>query len=127
MEILQIVGQVVFGLFFVVNGVHHLMKPTETANYAKSKQVPLPMFTSLATGVLLILGGGAMVIGYYVMYALLALVVFLVVVAFWMHAFWSVQDPSHRMNEMFHFMNNIAMAGALCLLTAYVDSWPWVF
>ena len=41
----------------------------------------------------------------------LLLLVFVVPTAYFMHAFWKIQDPMQRANQQAHFMKNLALAG----------------
>jgi putative oxidoreductase len=41
----------------------------------------------------------------------LLLLGFVVPTAYFMHAFWKVQDPMQRANQQAHFMKNLALAG----------------
>ncbi len=49
---------------------------------------------------------------------------FLLSTAFVMHPFWKESDPQASMNEMSHFMKDLALAGA-ALLIAFYAGMPW--
>lgn len=84
----------------------------------------MPKAAVIITGILLLLGGLGILLGVYVEWAILALVIFLVSVTFIMHAFWKVQEPNMRMSEMVHFMKNLALLGALLMLLS-IPMWPY--
>ena len=52
-----LLGRLVFGGFFIYNGIHHLQERKSMGQYAKSKNVPLAEAAVAATGVALIAGG----------------------------------------------------------------------
>ncbi len=95
------------------------------AQYASSKNVPSPKYAVLLAGLFLLFGGLGMVLGVYVQWAVLLLVVFLVVVSVMMHNFWAVTDPTQKQMEMVNFLKNMALAGA-ALMTLAIEQ-PWAF
>ncbi|SHK56646.1 DoxX family membrane protein [Rhodothermus profundi] len=116
MEIVFWLGRILFGGFFAINGLNHLLKVNQLAPYAASKKVPAPRVAVIATGLLLLAGGLAVLTGLYVRIGLWLLVLFLVLVTPWMHNFWTVQDPMQRMGEQVNFLKNIGLLGAVLLL-----------
>lgn len=116
MEIVFWLGRILFGGFFIINGLNHLLKVKQLAPYAASKKVPVSQVAVIATGLLLLAGGLAVLTGLYVRIGLWLLVLFLVLVTPWMHNFWAVQDPMQRMGEQVNFFKNIGLLGAALLL-----------
>ena len=112
MDILFLVGRILFGGYFLMMGVNHFMKAGMLRGYAQSKGVPAPAM-AVAVG------------GVYVIWGLWALVVFLVPVAFKMHDFWTVEDPQAKMAEMTNFLKNIALAGAVLMMMMLQLPWPY--
>jgi putative oxidoreductase len=95
-----------------MNALNHFRNVQMLGGYAASKGVPAPQAMVVLTGVLLLVGGLSILFGAYPTVGVAAVVVFLVVVAFWMHNFWTVQDPMQRMGEMVNFNKNLALAGS---------------
>lgn len=125
MEILFLVGRILFGGFFVMNGVNHLKKLGMLTGYAQSKSVPSAKFAVFFTGLLLLFGGLGVILGVWVEWAVLALVVFLVGVSFKMHNFWADQDPNMKMSNLVNFNKNMALLGAALVLLAIPAPWPY--
>ena len=123
MEYLFLVSRILFGGYFVLAGINHFRNLAGTAGYAASKGVPFPKVAVIGTGLLLLLGGLGIVLGLYVRFAILLLVVFLIPVTFKMHQFWKVQDPMQKMGERINFEKNIALAGAA--LAYLFIALPW--
>lgn len=121
MELLFWIGRILLGGFFVLNGFNHFAMSKQMIPYAQSKGVPMPALAIYATGLMLLLGGLAILTGLYVEAGLWLLVVFLLVVTPWMHNFWAIQDSMQRMVEMVNFMKNTALLGAVLLL---LYLWP---
>ncbi len=123
MEILFLVGRVLFGGYFLMNGANHFLKNAMLAGYATSKGVPFARVAVYGTGLMLLGGGLGIFLGLYVQWAVLLLVVFLVVVSFKIHNFWVVADPNMKMMDMTHFLKNMALAGAALMLLAIPEPW----
>lgn len=125
MEYLFLVSRILFGGYFIINGINHFRHLSGTAGYAASKGVPFPKAAVIGTGLLLLLGGLGIVLGLYVRFAVLLLVIFLIPVTFKMHQYWKIGDPMQKMGEKINFQKNIALAGAAI---AYLFiALPWVF
>jgi putative oxidoreductase len=124
MDVLFLVGRVAVGLFYLMNALNHFRNVQMLGGYASSKGVPAPQAMVVLTGVLLLVGGLSILFGAYPTVGIAAVVVFLVVVAFWMHNFWTVQDPMQRMGEMVNFNKNLALAGSALMFLAIPQPWP---
>ncbi|WP_027881331.1 DoxX family membrane protein [Meiothermus rufus] len=116
MEALFWIGRILLGGFFILNGLNHFTQARQMVPYAQSKKVPFPALAVYVTGLMLLLGGLAILTGLYVQVGLWLLVVFLLFVTPWMHNFWSIPDPMQRMGEMVNFMKNLALLGAVLML-----------
>ncbi|GIW25578.1 DoxX family membrane protein [Meiothermus sp.] len=121
MELLFWIGRILLGGFFILNGFNHFVMSKQMIPYAQSKGVPMPAFAVYVTGLMLLLGGLAILTGLYVQVGLWLLVVFLLFVTPWMHNFWALQDPMQRMGEMVNFMKNTGLLGAVLML---LYLWP---
>jgi DoxX. len=125
MDILFLVGRIILAGYFLFSGINHFMRLGMMAGYAKMKGVPLPSVAVALTGLILTLGGLSILLGVYPLVGIILLVVFLIPVSFMMHDFWKVQDPQMKMGEMINFMKNMALLGALLMLSAIPTPWPF--
>ncbi len=125
MDMLFLIGRILFGGFFIMNGVNHFLHLKNMVGYSQSKGIPMPKTAVIGTGVLLILGGLGIVVGAYIPYAVACLALFLIPTTFMMHQYWKIQDPMARMGDQIHFMKNMALLGAALMLLAI--PMPWVF
>lgn len=124
MKIPFLLGRIVFGGFFLYNGIHHFMERKSLAQYAKAKNVPLADIAVPATGAALLVGGGSILLGVKPKLGALAIIGFLASVSPTMHDFWKQQDPGQRMNDMINFSKNMALLGAAVALMAVEEPWP---
>lgn len=124
MEILSLLGRIIFGGFFVMSGINHFMNVGMMSGYAGSKNVPVPGLAVIGTGVMLVAGGLSVALGFLPILGLLFLILFLIPTSVMMHNFWTIQDPQMRAAEQVNFMKNIALAGAALALMYGATSWP---
>lgn len=114
--LLDIAGRILFGGYFLWNGITHFKDYRSYAGYAAHRGVPMPTQAVLASGALLLLGGAGILLGMYWRLALICIIAFLVPVTYFMHAFWKESDPQARSGEKIAFLKNVALIGAALLL-----------
>jgi putative oxidoreductase len=118
-----LIGRIVFGGFFLYNGINHFKQKEGLAQYAGAKNVPYPDVAVLVSGAALVAGGASIILGLKPQFGTLAILGFLAVTSPTMHDFWAAEDPQQKQNEMIHFSKNIALLGAALALAA-VEEWP---
>ena len=118
-----LIGRIVFGGFFLYNGINHFKQRQELAQYAGAKDVPYPEAAVTASGVMLAVGGASIMLGVKPQLGTLAILGFLAAASPTMHDFWSIEDPQQKQSEMINFSKNMALLGA-ALALAGVEEWP---
>src|SRR5690348_4371280 len=124
MKIPFLLGRIVFGGFFLYNGINHFVQRKSLAQYAQAKKVPVAGVAVPASGVALIIGGASILLGIKPKWGALAIIGFLASVSPSIHDFWNAEDPNQRMNDMINFSKNLAMLGAALALMAVEEPWP---
>jgi len=114
MKILTILGRFLFSGLFISAGFGHFS--AATIGYAASQGVPLASIAVPFSGIMAIVGGLSVLLGYKAKFGALILIAFLVPVTFMMHAFWGVQDPMQQQLQMTMFLKNLALTGAALLI-----------
>lgn len=114
-------GRLLFTLIFVMSGFTHFSK--QTIGFAASQGVPLASFVVPASGVLALLGGLSILLGYRAKLGAWLVVIFLIGVTP-MHKFWGIADPMMQQMQMVMFMKNLTMLGGALLITQF-GSGPW--
>ncbi|MGA1170156.1 MAG: DoxX family protein [Ilumatobacteraceae bacterium] len=120
MDIVMIIGRVLFALVFVASGLNHLTKAKSMEGYAQFKKVPMPMPSIYLSGVLMVLGAISVVLGIYADLGALVLAILLILMAVKMHDFWAQTDPQAKQAETAGFFKNISMAGAALVFFATI-------
>jgi putative oxidoreductase len=118
------VGRLLFGGYFLYNGINHFVQRAMLAQYASSKGVPSPDVAVLGSGVLLVAGGFSLLAGMRPKVGAALVATFLVGVTPRMHKFWTVEDETQRMQELVNFTKNLALLGAAALVAAIPEPWP---
>ena len=124
--IIFFIGRIIFGVYWLKNSYSHLVaRRKDMIGYAASKGVPAPSVAIVGTGILLLIGGLSMITGIWPRVGIAALIVFLLGVTFKMHAFWKETDPMMKMTQSINFSKNLALLGAVLMLSMIVLPWPW--
>ena len=119
MDVVLLIGRILFVSVFIVSGATvHLLKWRDGVAYARMKNVPAPELLVPASGVMAVVGGILVALGLWADLGALLLAAFVFPVAFWMHAFWTVDDPMQRAMEQAHFLKDVALGGAALALFA---------
>jgi putative oxidoreductase len=127
MKITTLVGRILFSLLFIMSAAGNF-KP-ETIAYAASAGVPLANLAVPASGILALLGGLSIMLGYKARWGGIALVAFLAPVTVMMHNFWAVTDPMMHQMQFVNFMKNLGLIGGALMFVVNgagafsLDSW----
>lgn len=124
MKIPFLIGRLVFGGFFLYNGINHLKERKSLTGYAQSKNVPMAEVAVTATGIAMIAGGTSILLGIKPKLGAAAIATFLGGVSPVMHDFWRIEDPTQRMHETINFTKNLALLGAALALLGVDEPWP---
>jgi putative oxidoreductase len=110
-------GRLLFSLIFLLAAVGHFSH--QEIAYAALQGVPLASIAVPLSGVLALLGGLSLLVGYRAKWGAWLLILFLVPVTLWMHNFWAVKDPMMAQMQMAMFMKNLSMIGGALLITQF--------
>ena len=120
MDVIILIGRILFGGFFLMSGINHFTKLEAMTGYAKYKKLPAAKLGVLISGLMLVLGGIYIILGFYTDLGALLLAIFLVLAAVIFHNFWTETDATAKQNEMLAFMKDIALAGGALIVFALV-------
>ena len=115
MRYLVALGRLFYALIFVVAGFGHFTR--QEIAYAAAQGIPVAGVLVPASGIVAIVGGLSILLGFYGKLGAWLLVLFLVPVTLTMHNFWAVQDPMMQQIQMAMFLKNISMLGAALFFT----------
>ena len=121
MKYALLIGRILFAMIFLMSGPGHFS--AATIGFAASKGVPMASVLVPLSGIIEIIGGLSILLGYKTKWGALLLIVFLIPVTFTLHAFWNITDPMMKQMDMAAFMKNISMLGA-ALMISYFGAGP---
>jgi putative oxidoreductase len=121
MNYVVLLGRILFTLIFITAAPGHFA--AGTIGYAASKGVPMASILVPLSGIIAIVGGLSILLGFKAKYGAWLIVIFLVPITFMIHNYWTVADPMMRSMQQINFMKNLSMIGA-ALMIAHFGSGP---
>ena len=121
MKQVVLLGRILYSSIFVLAGLGHFS--SQTIAFAAAQGVPFASIAVPFSGVMAILGGLSIALGYRAKYGAWILALFLLPVTVTMHQFWNVADPMMALIQQSMFMKNLAMLGG-AFVFAYFGSGP---
>jgi len=109
---LALTGRILLALMFVLSGFSKLGNISGTAGYIASGGLPFPSLLAVLVGLLELLGGLGLALGFKARWAALALGVFTLLASVLFHKFWAA-PPDQQMLQQLMFMKNLAVAGGM--------------
>src|SRR5262245_45775808 len=125
-----LVGRLLYSLIFVMASLGHFSQAT--INYAAAQGVPLSSIAVPASGVLALLGGLSVALGYKAKWGAVLLALFLIPVTVMLHNFWAMPDAAAAQMHQVMFLKNISMLGGALLIFNFgsgplsLDAWQRV-
>ena len=119
---IALLGRFLFTLIFIMSGPRHFM--SQIIAYAASQGVPMASIAVPLSGVIALVGGLSILLGYHAKIGAWLIVLFLVPVTPMLHKFWGITDPMTQQIQMAMFFKNVSMLGAALLITQ-LGSGPW--
>lgn len=114
---LVVIGRVLLALMFIMAGLSKLGDIPGTAGYIASGGLPMATALAVLVGLLELLGGVALAVGFHARWAALALGLFTLVASVLFHKFWAVPADQAFVQQLM-FMKNLAVAGGMFVVAA---------
>ena len=124
MDILFLIGRIIFGGYFIYNGLNNVFRSNQMSEYSKMKGTTAPPVLIALSGLMIICGGLSLFLGAYPAIGVILLALFLIPITLLMHKFWAVDDPQIKMLETVNFTKNFALLGALMMFLKIPTPWP---
>ena len=113
-----LVARVLLALIFVTAGFSKLTGLQGTAGYIGSVGLPAPMLLAAAAGVVELVAGVLVIVGWQARWAALALAGFTAVASVLFHNYWAMPAEQQMMQQLM-FMKNVSIVGGLLVLFAF--------
>lgn len=121
MKYFLLAGRLLFSFIFISAGFNHFT--AQSIAIGTMYGLPLSNILVPLSGVVCIVGGLSVLIGYKARIGAALLVVFLIPTTLIFHQFWTETDPMMKQMGMVMFMKNISMLGA-AMMISYMGSGP---
>jgi putative oxidoreductase len=116
MDVVLVIGRVLFSAIFFRSGIQHLRDDGTMSGYAAAKGVPYARLMVPVTGSMILAGSILISLGVWADLGALLIVAFLIPTALIMHAYWKIDDPQARAMDAPHFYKDVALLGAAILV-----------
>jgi uncharacterized membrane protein YphA (DoxX/SURF4 family) len=126
-DTLLLIGRLLFGGLFLLNGINHFQNRAAMTGYAQYKGLPAPGAAILVSGLWLTISGLSVMLGLRPELGLVMIALFLAAVTPVMHNYWAATDPNARMADYINFQKNAALLGAALAMLAVPRPWPYSF
>ena len=110
-----LLGRILLVALFLFSGVMKLMDVSGTAAHIQSKGLPAPAVLAVAAGLLEVVAGLMVVVGWRTRLAVLVLAAFTTLASVLFHDFWN-HAGREQINQLLHAFKNVAMIGGLIIL-----------
>lgn len=117
-SVVPLVGRILVSLIFIFSGINKVAGFSMMAGYAAAKGMPAPSLMIAGALTVEILGGLAILTGFQTKLAAWVVFLFLIPTTLMFHNFWAMQGAD-RMDNMGHFMKNLAIMGGLLFLASF--------
>jgi len=112
-NVVVLIGRILLAAIFILSGFAKLSDISGTAAYFAMYHLPGGVATAAAVGLVELLGGAAILIGFQTRIAAWLLAAFTVATALVAHMNWA------DMMQLINFQKNLAMAGGFLVLATY--------
>jgi len=109
------IGRVLLGLYFLMPGLMKIAGPAETIAYMESHAIPFAAPLMWFSASINILGGLALIAGRHVRLVAYGFVVYVLLVNFMLHDFWTM-GPDMVERETQNFFKNLGIIAGLLVL-----------
>ncbi len=115
------IGRVLFSSIFIIKSFEHFSG--SLVSYASKMGVPFPSVLVPIWGIIALIGGLGVVLGYKTKTAAWLLVIFLIPTTIYMHPYWLSGSSLEAMMQHYCFWKNISLIGA-SLMISYFGAGP---
>jgi putative oxidoreductase len=113
-----VIARILLALMFVMSGISKLTGLEGTAGYIASVGLPAAQLLALGAGVLEVVAGVLLIVGWQARWAALALAAFTVLASVLFHNFWAMPNDQQFMQQLM-FMKNLSVTGGLLFVFAF--------
>jgi|SoiMethySBSTD1v2_1073268.scaffolds.fasta_scaffold445001_3 putative oxidoreductase len=107
-----LIGRILIGILFLVAGIMKAMNIAGTTGYMTKLGFPAPELMAYLSTLIELASGVLLIIGWQTRRVAWLLVVYVLIATGMAHRFWEY-EPAQRVNQINHFLKNLALIGAM--------------
>ena len=112
-----LVGRILIGILFLVAGIMKAMNIAGTTGYMTKLGFPAPELMAYLSTIIELAAGVLLIIGWQTRRVAWVLIVYVLIATGMAHRFWEY-EPAQRVNQINHFLKNLALIGAMLYIIA---------
>jgi putative oxidoreductase len=121
--IIQLIGRILFGVYFVYVGAgFHIAKTKMAEGYAGAMRFPVPAIAGWPTGLWMTAGGLSIILGIWPDIGALMIAAFAIVAAAYFHRFWELDDAMQKQTQQQLFGRNVIILGACLVMFGFFSA-----
>jgi putative oxidoreductase len=117
-SVVPLVGRILISVVFILGGIGKIAAFGMYSGIVAAGHLPLPQISLIIAIIIELLGGLAILTGFYARLTAWVVFLYLIPTTLLFHNFWAYQG-AERMNNIVNFQKNLAIMGGLLLLAAY--------
>ena len=117
-SVVPLVGRILISVIFILGGIGKIGAFGMYTGIVRAGHLPLPQISLIIAIILELLGGLAILTGFYAKLTAWILFLYLIPTTLLFHNFWAYQG-AERIDNIIHFQKNLAIMGGLLLLAAF--------
>lgn len=107
-----LIGRILIGILFLVAGTMKAMNIAGTTGYMTKLGFPAPELMAYLSTLIELASGVLLIVGWQTRRVAWLLVVYVSIATGMAHRFWEY-EPAQRVNQINHFLKNLALIGAM--------------
>jgi putative oxidoreductase len=115
-RIAPLLGRLAIAWYLVTRALDYAGNWHGTMTLMVEHRIPVPQLLLLLALLLVFLGVASLVLGFHIQHGAMALFAFMLLVALFIHNFWTIADPALRAAARQLFARDILLMGALLLV-----------
>lgn len=110
-----LLGRVLLAFIFLQSGFDKALNYAKTLALMGARGIPEPQILLPLSIAVLFIGAVMILVGWKANWGALALIAFMIPATLYFHSYWTYPEAL-QLNQFHHFVKNLAITGALCLL-----------
>jgi putative oxidoreductase len=112
-----LLGRLLMGIYFIIPAIGKITNFSGTSTYMEQHNVPFVSVLLVVTIIIQLAAGTAIIIGFKGKIAAFILAGLTLVISFYMHDFWSMEEGIARSHEFQNFFKNMGIVAGLLIIT----------